>query len=87
MTIGVAQDAPDLARRLPDDLAGAPVQRVEFGLAVFAVSLVQLQDQPVAPGRQRGGVAIGILERAKALGPDRLASKVNAAQSPLAKTT
>ena len=60
-----------LARALPDDLAGAPVQRVELGFVVFAVSLVELHDQPVAPGGQGSRVAIGILQRAKALGPGR----------------
>ena len=62
-----------LARLLPDDPPGAPIERVELGLALFAFALVQLHDQPVAPGRQRSGVAIGIFERAEALGPDRLA--------------
>ena len=61
-----------LARALPDDLAGAAVQRVELRLVVFAVALVELHDQPVPPGGQRGGVAIGILQRAEALGPGQL---------------
>src|ERR1039458_3928891 len=57
------------ARALPEDLAGAPIQRVELGLIVFAVPLVELHDQPVPPGGKRGCVAIGVLQGAKTLGP------------------
>src|SRR5208283_2520834 len=47
--------AAHLARGLPDDLAGAAVQCVEFRQVVFIVALVELDDQPVVPCVQRGG--------------------------------
>ena len=63
--------APHLARTLPDNPTRAAIQRVEFRFALFRLALVELHDQPVLPGRQRRGGAIGVLQGAEALGPDR----------------
>ena len=66
---GSRPGSPHFARTLPDDLASAPVQAVEFGFVVFGVALVELHDQAVLPGGQGSRVTIGVLERAETLGP------------------
>ena len=57
---GRGPGTPDFARALPHDLSRLPVKGIQHGLAILFRALVQLEEEPVPPGRQRSGVTIHV---------------------------